>query len=128
MKELESWAQELEEVHMDRVQEYAMKHEYWETAESFEEILLRDTKGWELQRNAMTTFWVNRERKLKERYLFKIEAMEAAMQEIKLKCAKDLNRMEMQLADYESQQTNLNILNKYDTIEEYIHEQQTFIK
>lgn len=49
--------------------------------------------------------------------------MEAAMQEIKMDCLQKVNRIEMQLADYESQQVNLNILNKFETIENFIADQ-----
>jgi len=49
--------------------------------------------------------------------------MEVAMQEIKMDCLQKVNRIEMQLADYESQQVNLNILNKFETMENFIADQ-----
>ena len=45
------------------------------------------------------------------------------MQEIKMDCLQKVNRIEMQLADYESQQVNLNVLNKFETMENFIADQ-----
>jgi len=45
----------------------------------------KENKGWEMERAQLQNFYHNRERKLKEQYLFQIEAMETAIHEIKIK-------------------------------------------
>lgn len=78
---------------MDEADLYALKHEYWETGYNFEDVLKQDIKGWELERQGIYNFWTNRERKLKQHYLFQIEAMELGMNEIKLKCQQETDRI-----------------------------------
>lgn len=85
-------------------------------------MLKQDIKGWELERQGIYNFWTNRERKLKQHYLFQIEAMELGMNEIKLKCQQETDRIQMILNDHESQQMNLNILNRFQTVEHFIHD------
>jgi hypothetical protein len=54
--------------------------------------------------------------------------MEGAMHEIKLQAMQKTERCEMKINDLESQMMNLEIQQKFDTVEEYIQEEHKFIK
>lgn len=75
----------------------------WHEFQQNEERAQEDVKSWVLERNFIKSNFARRERMLKEHFLFRIEAMEAAMHEIKLRSQQSVERAEMALNDFESQ-------------------------
>lgn len=85
-----------------------------------EERVQDDIKSWVLERNSIKNYYMRRERLLKEHYLFKIEAMEAAMHEIKLTSQQRVERAEMTLNDFESQFLALEANEDYNKVDTFI--------
>lgn len=128
MSQLQAWHEQLMESHMDEARQEQFSEELWRIAEKFEEQIEKENKGWEMERQYVHRHFLNRERKLKETYLFRIEALESALREVKLDCRREVDRMEMTINDLESQLMNLDVQHHFQSVEDYILEQYAFIK
>jgi len=70
MRVLEQWQDDLDNEYMDERQQILFRDELWQIAEQFEIEIRKENKGWELERAQIHHFYQNRERKIKEQYLF----------------------------------------------------------
>lgn len=86
---LQAWAEE--EVHTEEGLE-KFRTDMWLTLKEFEIALAKDTKGIELEMKFMEKRHQAQINHLKNNAAFRIEAMDSAMQEVKLKYQKQLNQ------------------------------------
>ena len=77
---------------MDKQEMYRFSHENWETYRNLEEIIKKDEKGWEIEKSRISLFWMNKEKKLKDHYLFMIQAQESTILEVKMKSQRAVER------------------------------------
>lgn len=89
---------------------------------------MQEEEAWVLDRKQMIINHRRRERQLKEHYFFHIEALESALTETKVRCRREVEQVEMQMNDLESQYMNLEYRGKFKKIEGFILEQHEFIK
>lgn len=65
MKKLEKWLENLKSISMNKNDQELFRTKLWKITEDFEQLLMNDIKGWELEKSMISHHNLERERKLK---------------------------------------------------------------
>ena len=86
----------------------------------FEILIEHELRGWKIERARLVNHHLQREQRMREKYNFRIEALELALNETKLKTQREINRSEMLLQDIESAEMNFQAAGYFDEIEKFV--------